>query len=59
MNSHNASKPVDDRRFLAFPYIKHTSELVASIINRGNFIVRYRCLNKLNKFVKVHKDSII
>jgi len=29
---------------------------MASTINKSNHIIGYRCLNKLNKFVKTHKD---
>jgi len=37
-----------------FLYIKNTLEL--SIIDENEFIVGYHCLNKLNKFIRRHKD---
>jgi len=30
---------------------------MASIINKSKTIVEFRCLNKLNKFINVHKDK--
>jgi len=37
-------------------YIKNISESIASTINEDNFIISYRCLNKLGQF-KAQKDS--
>jgi len=31
--------------------------MMASAINKSSHIIGYRCLNKLNKFVKTHKDK--
>jgi len=30
--------------------------MMVSTINKSNHIIGYRCLNKLNKFVKTHED---
>jgi len=38
-----------------FPYIKSITKMI-STINKSQHIIGYRCLNKLNKFVKTHKN---
>lgn len=45
------------KKFLTFPYIKNISEITASIVDRNEFMIGYRCLNKLGTFVKAHKDK--
>jgi len=39
------------------PYIKKISESVTAIIDQSKYIISYRVLNNLGKFIKVHKDS--
>jgi hypothetical protein len=45
------------KRHLAFPYIKGISDLISPLVDKSQFSVGYRCLNKLDKIVKVHKDK--
>jgi len=47
----------NEKKVIVFSYIKPITELMTSIINKPNHIIGYRCLNKLNKFVKIHKDK--
>ena len=44
------------KKFFVIPYIKKVSEVAASVIDKSETIIGYRVINKLNKFVKVHKD---
>jgi len=39
-------------------YIRNISEIIASLINKSIFTVGYRCLNKMNRIIKIHKDQI-
>lgn len=45
----------DNNKFVVIPYIETISELVASAIKKFDVNVGYRCIKKLNRFVKVHK----
>jgi len=45
------------KNFLVIPYIKPISEKIMSIINKSEITVGFRCLNKLNRFIKIHKDQ--
>jgi len=40
-----------------YPVHKNVSEIVASAINKNEFIVSCRCFNKFGKFIKVQKDG--
>jgi len=42
-----------EKKFMSIPYIL---EVVASALNGNDYIVGYRCLNNLGKFIKVQKD---
>jgi hypothetical protein len=42
---------------LVFPYIQHTTDAITRKL-RHNHSIGYRCINKLNNVVKVHKDNI-
>jgi len=46
-----------EKKIIVFPYIKPITEIMASTINKSNHIIGYRCLTKLRKFVKTHKDK--
>jgi len=43
-----------EKKVIVFPYIKSITEMMTSTINKSQHIIGY--LNKLNKFVKTHKD---
>jgi len=44
-------------KYFAIPYIRNISETTVSIINKSNLKVGFRSLNKINKFIRVHKDQ--
>jgi len=45
------------KKILVLPYINNISELIASTINKSNYITGYRVLNNLGEFIGVHKDK--
>jgi len=46
-----------DRKLIVFPYIKNISETIYSSINKKEYMIGYRILNKLTAFIKRHKDK--
>jgi len=48
-----------ERKYTFIPYRKNVSEVIASALSNNEFIVDYRCLNKLGKFIKVQKNRNI
>jgi len=42
---------------LIFSYIKNVSETINSAIDKKEYIIGYRILNKLTNFIKRHKDQ--
>jgi len=52
----NSAMTLQERKFFVIPYIKNISESITSTINKDEFITGYRILNKLDKFIKTHKD---
>jgi len=42
-----------DRKMLVFPYIKNISETINSAIDKKEYIIGYRILNKLTNFIKI------
>jgi len=50
---------LNERKFFVIPYIKNRINNLESItftINKDEFIIGYRVLNKLDKFIKTYKD---
>jgi hypothetical protein len=43
-------------KYFVIPYIESISDKVASAIKRPDTLVGYRCIKKLNNFIKVQKD---
>lgn len=44
-------------QYFVIPYVENISEKVASAIKKNsNRIVGYRCVKKLDSFIRVHKD---
>jgi len=47
-----------ERKMIVFPYIKNISERInLSAINKKEYMIGYRILNKLTSFIKRHKDN--
>jgi len=47
----------EDKKFFVIPYINGISDRIASVINKSEMTMGYRCLNKFSKIIKVHKDK--
>jgi len=56
-NENVTTIPYHDKKFIVFPYIKPISEMISSVIDKSEYIIGFRCLNKLNSFVKTHEDK--
>ena len=46
------------KKLFMLSYIPNVSNAITSFINKSAFITGFRCLNRLNPFVKVHKDKL-
>jgi len=46
-----------NKKYFIIPYIRNISEITAALINKSLFTVGYRCLNKIDNIIKVHKDQ--
>jgi len=64
LKSNNTLEPGNDefvehveKKYVSIPYIKNVSNVVVSALSKNNYIVRYRCLNNLGRFIKVQKDK--
>jgi len=51
-----SNEQTNERKCMSIPYIKGISEKVASVLN-NDYMVGYRCLNTLGRFIKVQKDK--
>jgi len=47
----------DNKKHLVIPYIHEISELIASIIDKPEYVVGYKGLNKLSELIKVQKGK--
>ena len=45
------------REIMVFPHIRSISNKIIKSINKFKNMIGYRCLNKLNKFIKVQKST--
>jgi len=45
-----------ERKIIVLPYVNPLSEFISSNIDSTKAIVGFRCLNKLSRLIKVHKD---
>jgi hypothetical protein len=45
------------KKIIVFPYIRKTSEKAAALIDRSKFIIGLRCINRIDNYIKVHKDK--
>jgi len=46
----------EDRRIIILPYVNPLSDFISSNIDSSKALVGFRCLNKLSRLIKVHKD---
>lgn len=53
----NLTNGEDNHKFIAIPYIEGLSELIASSIKKSNIKIGYRCLRRLNGYIKPQKDK--
>jgi len=47
----------EQKKFFIIPYIRNISEITTSLINKSSFTIGYRCINKMDNIIKVHKDQ--
>jgi len=45
-----------ERKIMVLPYVPPLSEFISSNIDKSKANIGFRCLNKLSRFIKVHKD---
>jgi len=45
-----------ERKIMVLPYVQPLSEFISSNIDKSKANIGFRCLNKLSRFIKVHKD---
>jgi len=50
------NKSNNEKKILVFPYVNPLTKFITSNIDNSKALIGYRCLNKLNQFIKVHKD---
>jgi len=56
-NNRTQTDNENTRKIVALPYIKNITERVAGSIDRTKYIVGYRILNNLGKYVRAQKDQ--
>jgi len=59
INKLNSKNEVEDRRLMVFPYVRGISEVLCPFIDKKEYKIGYRILNRLTAFVKRHKDKNI
>jgi len=47
----------EDKKFFVNSYINGISDRIASVINKSEMTMGYRCLNKLSRIIKIHKNK--
>ncbi|KYN13987.1 hypothetical protein ALC57_13817, partial [Trachymyrmex cornetzi] len=45
------------RQLMVFPHVKSISNKITNVINKADYLIGFRCINKLNKFIKSQKDK--
>jgi len=45
------------KKYFVIPYIHKILKTITSLINKSEFIVGFKEINKLNNFIKVQKDK--
>jgi len=56
-NKNNNNSEDVNKKIIVIPYIKKISELVATAIDKSQYIIGYRALNHLGGFIRAHKDT--
>ncbi|KYQ56914.1 hypothetical protein ALC60_04118, partial [Trachymyrmex zeteki] len=46
------------KKYFILPFLSNITNTITSFINKLIVTTGYRCLNKLNSFIKVHKDRV-
>lgn len=46
------------KRFFTIPYVRGVSEKFKAILDQDYYALSYRCFNRLNMFMRAHKDKI-
>jgi len=46
-----------ERKIIVVPYVNPISEMIHANIDKSKAMIGFRCINKLSRFVKVHKDQ--
>jgi hypothetical protein len=55
-NTNPTSTRASQRKFIGFPYVKCLSQHIKKSFKNTEFTPGYACLNRLDKFIKLHKD---
>jgi len=45
-----------DKRIIILPYVNPLTDFISTNIDSSKALVGFRCLNKLSRIIKVHKD---
>jgi len=45
-----------EKKIILLPYVSPLSDFISSNIDSSKAIIGFRCLNKLSRFIRVHKD---
>jgi len=53
----NDSSSNNEHRIIVLLYVNPISKFIAANIGKTKTTIRFRCLNKLSQFVKIHKDK--
>ncbi|XP_011873332.1 PREDICTED: uncharacterized protein LOC105565077 [Vollenhovia emeryi] len=56
INTEPDDKP--ERKIIVLPYIQTISSIAKKHIDRSKFMLGYRCVNRLTKYINTHKDKI-
>jgi len=52
----NDTDPETKKRYFVIPYLCGISETIASLFNKSDYTIGFRCLNKLDRTIRVQKD---
>jgi len=52
----NVTDPETKKHYFVIPYLCGISETIASLFNKSVYTVGFRCLNKLDRIIRVQKD---
>jgi len=52
----NDTDPETEKRYFVIPYLCGILETIASLFNKSDYTIGFRCLNKLDRIIRVQKD---